>query len=117
MDFNIAQTIGIVDSNIDKQNVQWNEITVYNPTIIQKLDYDYIIISPFRYEEIVKECQRLGVEAERIISFWNNKNQYIFLKEHIVAQDDLEKFDFHMLFLLFLNIIKKIIFNICILWI
>lgn len=82
VDFNIAQTIGIVDSNIDKQNVQWNEITVYNPTIIQKLDYDYIIISPFRYEEIVKECQRLGVEAERIISFWNNKNQYIFLKDY-----------------------------------
>ena len=42
VDFNIAQTIGIVDNNIDKQNVQWNEITVYNPTIIQKLDYDYI---------------------------------------------------------------------------
>ena len=47
VDFNIAQTIGIVDSNFDKQNVQWNEITIYNPTIIQKLDYDYIIISPF----------------------------------------------------------------------
>ena len=82
VDFNRAQIVGIVDSNIDKQNVLWNEITIYNPTIIQKLDYDYIIISPLRYEEIVKECQRLGVEAERIISFWNNKNQYIFLKDY-----------------------------------
>ena len=82
VDFNRAQIVGIVDSNIDKQNAHWNEITIYNPTIIQKLDYDYIIISPLRYEEIVKECQRLEVGAERLIPFWNNKNQYIFLKDY-----------------------------------
>lgn len=78
-----GKIVGIVDSNLKKQNTTWNGINVYAPIMLQKIEYDYVVISPFGDEEIVKNCQMLGVSAEKIISFWKNENKFEFLNWYV----------------------------------
>lgn len=68
---------GIIDSNIDKQGQLWNkEIMIYSPQILDSKEFDYIIISPLAYEEIEKECKKLNIPENKVISYWKDSRNF-----------------------------------------
>lgn len=77
-----SKILAIIDNCENKQKQKWMGIEIYSSKIIQDIEFDYIIISPFRYEDIYKECLSLGVDDKKIIIFWNNAEKYDFLVKY-----------------------------------
>lgn len=66
-----VRIIGFIDNNKEKQMGRRNDTIVLSPQQILELNYDYIVISAKLYEkEILSQCKRMGINTERVISFW-----------------------------------------------
>lgn len=64
---------GIIDGDITKQGMLWDsEVMIYSPQRLCEQDFDYIIISTIKYEEIETECRRLNIPENKVISYWKD---------------------------------------------
>lgn len=79
LDFRKCIVKGIIDSSPNKQGTNWNGLNILNPDTIEKLDFDYILISVMNWEDIVDVCKNKGIPEKKIAVFWAKKMKYDFL--------------------------------------
>lgn len=61
----------IIDSDLNRQGeVVEDNIKISSPKVLLEIEFDYIIISPKNYKSILKECQSMGIDNNKIIIFW-----------------------------------------------
>lgn len=65
---------GIVDSDMGKQGTEWKHgLCVLNPGILRHTVFDYVFISPQKYNGIKEQCVAMGIPQEKIIIYWRDK--------------------------------------------
>lgn len=74
--------LGIIDSDEKKRGNQlFYPIPVILPLEINEKSFDYVIISVKNYMPIVNACKKMGISAEKIIIYWEEKrDDYFFIK-------------------------------------
>lgn len=71
--------LGIVDNDQRKQGAElFPGIPIIPPSGIAGKEFDYIIISVKKYKAVEEECGRLGIPAEKTISYWKEEDSPIF---------------------------------------
>ena len=63
--------LGYIDNAKEKQGQEYLGKTVFSPEILKSKDYDYIIISPYQYDGISRQLEEMGINADKIIQFFN----------------------------------------------
>lgn len=87
----IARVIGFIDSQEEKQGKEYADgIKIYAPDFLQKAEYDYLIISVANDREILKMCGCLEVGRDKIISYWNEDWEHLFLESNYKIIRELE---------------------------
>lgn len=84
--------LGIVDSN-DKlsQKRYMDKWLIDLPEKLINKDTDYIIISPKHSNDILQQCNRLGIEKSRIINYWHSNEEYEFIDGNVKRICELEE--------------------------
>lgn len=77
-----AEVIGYIDNNPKKQGTYFNNYKVINPEKIVEYNYDYIFIglnkyTTVSYNSILKQLIKLGVLNDKIIEFFDIKNDKV----------------------------------------
>lgn len=80
---------GIIDNDVSKQGKLWKYgLTVYPPSHLVQGFFDYILISPQKYNAIEDECYKLGISEEKIVIYFRDvecegifENRGIFIKK------------------------------------
>ena len=70
LDFSMVTIEEIIDNNPVKIGQKLNGKEVKSPESICKLNYDYIVIASQFYKEISDQLYKLGVDENRILSFY-----------------------------------------------
>lgn len=66
-----AQIAGILDQDEKKQGTELlPSLFVSSPLEMIGKDFDYVIVSIKNYESVEKECGKLGIAPEKVISYW-----------------------------------------------
>ena len=82
----IAEVIGIIDSNINKQGKEWRYgILVFNPSELNALSYDYVLVTVQKDKAIEEICKDLGVQDSRLLFFWRDGETHHILKNRILT--------------------------------
>lgn len=94
-----VKILGIIDIDRKKQNKKLlGGIPVIAPSEILDKQYDYIIVSIKKYEMIEDECEKLGIQKERLIEYWKNEyNNFIFKRrcdrvEELIRKTEILKY-------------------------
>ncbi len=74
--------IAFIDNNIAIQGKYVDEVLVYDPQVVSKLNYDIIILASINPVEMKNQLLLLGVQKEKIM-FWE---QYVSSKSHGVIK-------------------------------
>jgi hypothetical protein len=69
-----VKIIAFLDNNKSKWNTKFEEVLILNPTKIQDIDFDYIVIASSYYEQITNQLQDLDVDIDKIISYYDEFN-------------------------------------------
>lgn len=91
-----ACVLGVIDSDISQQGKTIaDDLKIYAPDEICKEKFDYIVISPFYAEGIMKTCSSMGIDSEKIIHYWGNTDAYHFIDRQVkdsfyLEQDELK---------------------------
>ena len=84
-----AEVIGIIDSNINKQGKEWRYgILVFNPSELNALSYDYVLVTVQKDKAIEQTCKDLGVQASRLLFFWRDGETHQILKNRMMLLSD-----------------------------
>ncbi|MDR7813501.1 glycosyltransferase family 4 protein [Lacrimispora sp.] len=73
-----TKIIAFIDNNIAIQGKYVDEVLVYDPQIVSKMNYDIIILASINPVEMKDQLLLLGVQKEKIM-FWE---QYVSSKSH-----------------------------------
>ncbi|MCI8314807.1 MAG: DUF1792 domain-containing protein [Lachnospiraceae bacterium] len=65
--------VGIVDSNTEKQEMEWKGLRILTPGILSCTAFDYVFISPKNYVSIEKQCELMDIPEEKVIVYWRDK--------------------------------------------
>lgn len=94
---------GMIDSAKQKQGKLWNgKFEIFKPEALKQRDFDYILISTKTYSrDVYANCIELGIEKEKIISFWEDDlSPYNFLNKDkiqiLVLQQKLELYQIRL---------------------
>lgn len=64
---------GMIDEDEDKQGKCWKDkLRIYSPEELEKLDFEYIVISILKYNEVENKCKELHIPETKIISYWKD---------------------------------------------
>lgn len=64
--------LGYIDNKYEKQGKYCWDREVFNPNILLKTEFDYVIIGAFdHYWEISNQIEKMGVSTDKIIQFFN----------------------------------------------
>lgn len=97
IDRNMACVLGVIDSDESKRDMAIVDgLKLFSPNEVIKECFDYIVISPFYAEEIIKTCSNLGIASEKVIHYWGNIVNYSFISQEVkgnyyLEQDELKK--------------------------
>lgn len=88
---------GIVDKDSAKQGKKViDNIKIESPVVLNKAEFDYVVVSPKRYESILDECRIIGIDSEKVLVFWKegDKIPFIDYKEKRIAEleEEVEKY-------------------------
>ena len=88
--------IGIVDSKKEYHKTFFlNKWAIDAPDVLINNKIDYIIISSRTSEDILKQCECLGITKDRIIDYWKSDQEYDFIdtnvKKIFILESELEK--------------------------
>lgn len=79
-----------LDNSVERQWTTRKGIDVLPPVEVKRLEYDYIIISTKRYQEVIDQLQLYKIPQEKIIGYYeDNSERYDELKEIL----DISKWD------------------------
>lgn len=70
LDFSMVMVEEIIDNDRLKIGQKFNDKVVKSPGIICRLNYDYIIIASEFYKEICDQLYKLGIDENKILSFF-----------------------------------------------
>jgi Domain of unknown function (DUF1792). len=66
---------GFIDSNIEKQGEIWGDnITIFSPEHLLNTKFEYILISVKKCAGILSICEKMNINREKIVIFWDEKN-------------------------------------------
>lgn len=88
---------GMIDSDPKKQGKLWKDkLKIHAPEELDELDYEYIIISVLKYEEVEKRCRELSIAEEKVISYWKDTESYGLFESRAerIIKEQHEKFIF-----------------------
>lgn len=64
---------GIVDSALEKQGMDWKYgLHIFPPEILNAAEFDYVFISPQKYDGIEKQCKAMNIPGQKIIIYWKD---------------------------------------------
>lgn len=88
-----AQVRGMIDSNEEKQFTLWkNKVMIFPPIELLSQNYDYIVISTrWGSEDIIKQCENLGIDKGKIILYWEWFPDYSFINAETVRLQRAEE--------------------------
>lgn len=73
MDKTACSVNGIIDSDKTKQGMLWNgELRIHPPEQLTELEFDCLVISVQKYEEIEQKCKSMGIPDGKIVSYWKD---------------------------------------------
>jgi Macrocin-O-methyltransferase (TylF). len=90
INFNSAQIVSFLDNDKVKQNLVMDGVNIHSPQFLTNIVYDYIIIASQYYEQINIQLQNLGVNKEKIISFYKYNYNYIVYKYDFFNYEELK---------------------------
>lgn len=72
--------LGILDNDQMKQGTKlFHKIPILSPSYILGRNFDYVIISVKNYKSIEVECEKLGIAADKVVSYWKKEDdKYVF---------------------------------------
>lgn len=74
--------LGILDRDKDKQDrTVFSSLPIISPIEILGKNYDYLIISVKNYKAIEQECEKLGIEKEKVIAYWKEETYNCVFKK------------------------------------
>ncbi len=80
----MCNLIGIVDSNEKIHYTLYNNsCLIVSPKILLNICIDYVIISVRVNEEILKQCEEMGIAKDKIIDYWKTDVEYDFIDENV----------------------------------
>lgn len=83
---------GIVDTNTEKQGTAWKyDIYIFVPEILNRVVFDYIFISPQKYEGIVKQCLDMGIPEEKLVIYWRDREAEGLYQNRAIRVAESEK--------------------------
>lgn len=74
LDMSKCEVKGIIDNNRTKQGTTWQGIDVTAPSVLAGNEFDYVLISPINYKEIVLQCVKMGLPADKVIVFCDDES-------------------------------------------
>ncbi len=98
LDMSKCEVKGIIDNNRTKQGTTWQGIDVTVPSVLAGNEFDYVLISPMNYKEIVLQCVKMGLPADKVIVFCDDESCSkvdIFLSPLKMA-NQIEKYHKHI---------------------
>lgn len=63
-----VEVIGFLDNNPQKWNTTLNHKIVYSPNDLNKLDYDFIVITSMYVSQIYEQLSKLKIDPEKILT-------------------------------------------------
>ena len=87
----VCSVIAIVDRDASKQNTMWKSISVISPDDVDRLVFDYVIVSVKNYEAVAKSILGIGINPNKIICFWNEQDAHSDLFDYIETIKGLER--------------------------
>lgn len=83
---------GIIDLDEKKQNTLWNnQFVIEKPDKILTSKFDYIIITPQKYDQIVQILINMGIQKEKIKCFWNENSNNSELFSYVALIKKMDK--------------------------
>lgn len=74
LDMSKCEVKGIIDNNRTKQGTTWQGIDVTAPSVLAGNEFDYVLISPINYKEIVLQCVKMGLPSDKVIVFCDDES-------------------------------------------
>lgn len=92
LDKNKCVIVGFVDSNRLKQGELWEGcIPIQSPEILKDSEFDYIFISIKNYQLVLDSCLKLGINEDKVISFWKLETNMPYVDMEKKKVVELEK--------------------------
>lgn len=83
---------GIADSNAKLHQKQYmDQWSIDTPENLIDETVDYIVISPCSSETILRQCEKMGIEEDRIIVYWESDTEYDFIDANVKRICELEE--------------------------
>lgn len=107
LDFSKCDILGVVDKKFSSEEELEYSFMGYNPEILSRVGYDYVVITARNYKSIELESINRNVNERRIIAFWNKEStcniwneryrNELFLKEELeIAQLKVENMPYEL---------------------
>ena len=88
----VCNLIGIVDSNEKLHySLYMDRWIIVSPEILRKSRIDYVIISALGSDEILQQCEKMGISKDNIIDYWKTEKEYDFIDENVKKTILLER--------------------------
>ena len=84
--------IGIIDSDEKRQNERYEDKwKIFSPNEIRFATIDYVVISVQYSTEIMRQCDALGIDQNKIIDYWKTTDEYDFIDLNVKKIYELER--------------------------
>lgn len=82
-----CKIVAIIDGNPEKQKKLWkDDLIIESPDFVNKIVYDYIVVTPLKYREIRQHIYEMGIPENKIICYWEDKEEEKLLKNRILDE-------------------------------
>lgn len=71
INFSKAEIVGYLDNNVKLQGKVYKECIIYAPSIVEKKEFDYVVIASINYKQIYRNLIEFKISKEKIISFFD----------------------------------------------
>ncbi|WP_285824757.1 GT-D fold domain-containing glycosyltransferase [Schaedlerella arabinosiphila] len=93
----LCTVVGIIDSNPSKKSsFVMGNIPVDSPDALSFIEWDYILVAAKNYQSILDKCNKMGINNNKIIIFWNIKDDSILIdyraKRIVELEEENEKY-------------------------
>lgn len=88
----LCNLIGIVDSNEKLQNSLYrNRWLIVGPKVLMNSQIDYVVVSVRVNDEILQQCEAMGIPKDKVVDYWKTDKKYDFIDENIKKMMFMEK--------------------------
>lgn len=86
-----CEILGMIDSNIEKQGKEWKYgLTIFPPEYLLNSVFDYIVVTPKKYQSIYEECMEMGISKDKVFAYWSEGESLSVFQNPSIYIADLE---------------------------